>query len=238
MEQLDLSGPSSVQVGENDDETTTPVRRTSARIATAESAKFKVQVNQEDKKFPPGKRKSTQQVKAKARLDKQPPKKKVKKTVKQSFKPVKKMAKKNKGTATTAGDVLEQKACDLVLADFPLQDREWFDEASRICKICRTMYKTCQQASLCVTNKHGQLRCYLCFDHLRNTEALFDHYRADHTPSGRENVLICNYCSNSVPFKSVSSHVISMHLSEKATGRRERAGVYHARTQALMRWGR
>ncbi|XP_021968469.1 uncharacterized protein LOC110863461 isoform X3 [Folsomia candida] len=218
MEQLDLSGPSSVQVGENDDETTTPVRRTSARIATAESAKFKVQVNQEDKKFPPGKRKSTQQVKAKARLDKQPPKKKG-------------------APHDNSADQLK-KACDLVLADFPLQDREWFDEASRICKICRTMYKTCQQASLCVTNKHGQLRCYLCFDHLRNTEALFDHYRADHTPSGRENVLICNYCSNSVPFKSVSSHVISMHLSEKATGRRERAGVYHARTQALMRWGR
>jgi hypothetical protein len=60
------------------------------------------------------------------------------------------------------------------------------------------------------------LRCYLCYNYYRNTETLFRHYASNHrTNTCKKECLLCPFCSQSVPFKSCSCHVITAHIAPR-----------------------
>jgi hypothetical protein len=91
--------------------------------------------------------------------------------------------------------------------------REWFLQEAKKCQYCGQDCKTAAAASTCLTG-HGRLRCYFCFKVVKNTEKLFQHFNDKHKKAGRENCLLCPLCETIVPFKSVSCHVISLHLAD------------------------
>jgi hypothetical protein len=98
--------------------------------------------------------------------------------------------------------------------EFYKDSRKIFQEA-KLCRGCNTTYATPKDASDCITDKHKLVRCYFCFGVFKNTEALFEHYGAKHRKAGRENCLICPYCQQTIPHRSISTHVISNHIYDK-----------------------
>ncbi|XP_021957289.1 uncharacterized protein LOC110853337 isoform X2 [Folsomia candida] len=92
-------------------------------------------------------------------------------------------------------------------------DKAWFAHQAKSCQECDKVHDGPATASLCITG-HAKLRCYFCFKVCNNTEHLFEHYRAHHKQAGRDACLLCPYCDQTIPFKSVSSHVISLHLHD------------------------
>jgi len=69
------------------------------------------------------------------------------------------------------------------------------------------------------------VRCYFCFDVCDNTEKLFQHYGDKHKKAGRENTLLCPFCQQAIPYKSVSTHVISNHLFVSTKNKNEQGRV-------------
>ncbi|CAG7734880.1 unnamed protein product [Allacma fusca] len=112
------------------------------------------------------------------------------------------------------------------------KNKKWFMLEAERCQKCKTSHKTAALASQCLTG-HGRLRCYFCFRVVKNTEMLFNHFQRAHKKAGRENFVMCPFCDQSIPFKSVSCHVISLHLTDsnrsqnnpKTVNRSSTAGV-------------
>ncbi|ODN03586.1 Transcription factor Ken 2 [Orchesella cincta] len=94
------------------------------------------------------------------------------------------------------------------------KNKEWFNRESRRCQYCDKMCDKPAEASLCITS-HKSLRCYFCFKVYSTTDILFKHFRRRHKQAGRESSLICPFCELTIPYKSVSCHVISVHLRSK-----------------------
>lgn len=95
------------------------------------------------------------------------------------------------------------------------KDKKWFAIESRRCQSCFKTFEKPASASLCVTS-HKCLRCYFCFKVYSTTDILFKHFKRRHKAAGRENTLICPFCDQAIPFKSVSCHVISVHLTKRS----------------------
>ncbi|OXA54416.1 hypothetical protein Fcan01_11885, partial [Folsomia candida] len=139
-----------------------------------------------------------------------------------------------KETLNDSRDDAIQKACDTILADYPLQDKEWLDEIARTCQVCKSWYRKFDDASRCVSFNHGYIRCYLCFQPFPSVILLVAHLESDHTPGTDDYSVSCTFCSKSVDYMNLSSHVIGFHLSDKCIGRREKEGRYHTRTQEII----
>lgn len=91
------------------------------------------------------------------------------------------------------------------------KDKRWFARESRRCQSCNKSHERAADASLCVTS-HRSLRCYFCFRIYSTTDILFKHFRRRHKQAGRESTLICPYCEQAVPYKSVHSSTSACHL--------------------------
>jgi hypothetical protein len=75
-------------------------------------------------------------------------------------------------------------------------------------------------ASNCITGNHKRLRCYVCFTFWRHTEKLFEHYDKEHRiKTAKKETLLCPYCGQSLPFKSVSCHIITSHIATREAKR-------------------
>jgi len=128
---------------------------------------------------------------------------------------------KNPGTSEKSkvvSDSSEDEVDDLKDADMG-----WFLNESKRCQYCGSQCKTAAAASICLTG-HSRLRCYYCFKVVRNTEKLFQHFAKKHKQAGRENCLMCPFCEQTIPYKSVSCHVISMHLQNPAANKNRNDG--------------
>jgi len=69
-------------------------------------------------------------------------------------------------------------------------------------------------ASRCVTENHGMVRCYMCFSVAKTTEGLFEHYKRKHQNTARKETLQCPFynCQQPLTFRSLSTHILSQHL--------------------------
>ncbi|CAL8102933.1 unnamed protein product [Orchesella dallaii] len=103
------------------------------------------------------------------------------------------------------------------------KDKLWFSKESRRCQHCNKKFEKPASASLCITS-HKSLRCYFCFKVYSTTDILFKHFRRRHKQAGRESSLICPFCEVTVPYKSVSCHVISAHLKNKTESEEPNTG--------------
>jgi len=112
-----------------------------------------------------------------------------------------------------------EESSDSEWAEPNYSDKEWFKRESCKCQHCNQTFDTPADASKCITSGHKRLRCYFCFATVKNTEELFRHFTARHNKNkgGKESVT-CPYCEATVPYKSVSCHVISIHMTNCTNG--------------------